>query len=216
MRVVVIGATGFTGSAITQELLARNHEVVGVARSTDSLPGHRGLTAEAGSVHDLNFVQRVATGADAVVIAIQSRATETSPALSEAIVGIAQTVAKTGARLGVVGGAGSLFVAEGGPRLFDTPEFPAAFVEGSRGAYAVLQALLASDNSTGDWFYLSPAAGYGKHNSGERLGHYRTGGDILVKDAEGKSDISQADYAIAFVDELETPVHHRVRFTAAY
>ncbi len=216
MRVVVVGATGFTGGAITRELIARGHQVVGVARTTDALADQPNVIAEAGSIHDLNFVERVATGADAVVIAIPGRATEPSPALSEAIVGIAKTIARTGARLGIVGGAGSLFVAEGGPRLFDTPEFPAAFVEGSRSAYAVLQALQASDDSTGDWFYLSPAAGYGKHDPGERLGHYRTGGDILVKDAEGNSNISQADYAIAFVDELETPIHHRCRFTAAY
>ena len=108
---------GVDSAVAAARAVEAGHEVVGVARNTDALPGHRGLTAEAGSVHDLYFVQRVATGADAVVIAIQSRATETSPAVSEAIVGIAQTVAKTGARLGVVGGAGNLFVAEGGPRL---------------------------------------------------------------------------------------------------
>lgn len=215
MKVVVFGATGFTGGAIACELLARGHDVVGVARDVSSLSSIDGISAAVGDVHDLDFVRQVATGADAVVIAIPGRATETSPALSANIVAIAKTVAETGARLGVVGGAGSLFIHEGGPRLFDTPDFPAAFVEGSRGAYAVLQELEGMSVET-NWFYVSPAGGYGKHSPGERLGHYRVGGDILVLDKEGQSYISRDDFAIAFVDELEQPVHNGVRFTVAY
>jgi len=215
MKIVVIGASGFTGSKIAAELVSRGHEVVGVARNVDTLAGIDGLTAAAGSIHDLAFLERVATGANAVVVAIPGRATETSPALHEVIKDAAATVAKVGARLGVVGGAGSLFTHEGGPRLFDTPEFPAAFAPEAKGVYEVLVQLQQTPHEI-DWFFVSPAAGYGKHAPGERLGHYRVGGDVVVKDVEGKSFISVNDFAIAFADELEAPTHHRVRFTVGY
>jgi putative NADH-flavin reductase len=38
----------------------------------------------------------------------------------------------------------------------------------------------------------------------------------MLVDADGKSSISVADYAIAMIDELEKPRHSRVRFTVGY
>ncbi len=38
----------------------------------------------------------------------------------------------------------------------------------------------------------------------------------MVRDADGVSYLSGADYGIAFVDELERPKHHRQQFTAGY
>ena len=67
-----------------------------------------------------------------------------------------------------------------------------------------------------DWFFLSPALSFGAHVPGERTGSFRIGGDVMLTDASGISAISGADYAIAFVDEIEKPVHHRQRFTVAY
>jgi uncharacterized protein len=37
-----------------------------------------------------------------------------------------------------------------------------------------------------------------------------------LTDAQGNSRISFEDYAIALIDELETPQHHRERFTIGY
>jgi uncharacterized protein len=47
-------------------------------------------------------------------------------------------------------------------------------------------------------------------------GRYRVGGDVLLTDADGNSTISGADYAKAFVDEIEQPAHRRQRFSVAY
>lgn len=106
------------------------------------------------------------------------------------------------ARLALVGGAGSLHVSEGGPLLFDTPDFPAAFAGEAKAHGAVLEAL--REDTTGlDWLYLSPAASFGSYNPGERTGTYRLGGDVPLSDAEGRSDISGDDFALAFVDVLE-------------
>lgn len=48
------------------------------------------------------------------------------------------------------------------------------------------------------------------------LVHFRLGGDVLLTDENGVSDISGADFAQAFVDEIETPTHTGQRFTVAY
>jgi putative NADH-flavin reductase len=38
-----------------------------------------------------------------------------------------------------------------------------------------------------DWFYVSPAAGFGSYAPGEATGSYRVGGDVLVTDASASS-----------------------------
>jgi putative NADH-flavin reductase len=50
----------------------------------------------------------------------------------------------------------------------------------------------------------------------ERTGKFRLGKDELLVAADGNSSISFPDFAIALVDELETPKHHRERFTVGY
>ena len=79
----------------------------------------------------------------------------------------------------------------------------------------VLTALRETSDDV-DWFYVSPAAGFGSYAPGEATGTYRVGGDVLLTDASGTSFISGADFALAFVDEIEQGRHHRERFTAAY
>lgn len=115
----------------------------------------------------------------------------------------------------MVGGAASLLVADGGPRLIDAPEFPEQFRPEAGSAAEALEALRA-DTTGEDWFFVSPAAGFGSYSPGQPTGKYRLGGDVLLTDESGKSEISGADYALAFVDEIETPAHHRARFTVAY
>ena len=60
------------------------------------------------------------------------------------------------------------------------------------------------------------AAMFGAFNPGEARGMYRVGGDVLLADENGVSDISGADLGRAVVDEIETPAHRRARFTVAY
>lgn len=64
-----------------------------------------------------------------------------------------------------------------------------------------------------NWTFLSPSALF---EPGERTGKFRVGDDTLLADEEGKSWISMEDYAIALVDELETPKHSRRRYTVGY
>ena len=127
----------------------------------------------------------------------------------------AAATAQAGARFGIIGGAGSLHVVEGGPLLVDGPEFPEAFRAEARTMVGVLDALRDSAEDL-DWFMVSPAAGYGAYAPGERTGSYRVGGDVLLADDAGTSFISGEDFAIAVVDEIENPKHSRGRFTVGY
>ena len=52
--------------------------------------------------------------------------------------------------------------------------------------------------------------------AGQRTGKFRLDTDRLLVGANGESKISFEDFAVALVDELETPRHSRRRFTVGY
>jgi putative NADH-flavin reductase len=64
-----------------------------------------------------------------------------------------------------------------------------------------------------NWTCLSPSAFL---EPGERTGKFQLGHEQLLANGKGESRISREDYAIALVDELETPKHARRRFTVGY
>ena len=209
-RIVVFGVTGYTGGHITAELLDRGHTVVGVARGIAQAAARAGLELRAGSIYDPAFRTEAVKRADAVVVALPAHPAD-GPDLDTIVSGLLDAVA--GARLGIVGGAASLLAAEGGPLVLDT--LPEEYKPESEANARVLDALRRS-STTVDWFYLSPALSFGSWNAGEKTGTFRLDTDVLVTDAKGDSDISGADYATAFVDEIEKPAHHRTRFTLGY
>ena len=67
-----------------------------------------------------------------------------------------------------------------------------------------------------DWLFVSPAGAYGVWAAGERTGSYRIGGEVALFDSEGGSNISGPDFALAVLDEIETPAHHREHIGVAY
>jgi putative NADH-flavin reductase len=212
--IVVFGGTGYAGSAIVREALSRGHEVVAVARDTSKLDAAEHLTLAQGDAFDAGFVADVTKGADVVIVSLHAVQSDGSE-LKDKFQHFVDAAEAAGARLGIVGGAGSMLVAEGGPALYDTPDFPDAFKGEAKSHGQILEALRTSDTAV-DWFYVSPAAAFGGYNPGERRGTYRSSDDVLLADAEGNSDISGADYAIAVVDEIEQPKHHQARFGVAY
>ncbi|MFI5591445.1 NAD(P)-dependent oxidoreductase [Amycolatopsis sp. NPDC051758] len=211
-KLVVFGGTGYAGGRIGAEALRRGHEVVGVARNAGAVP--EGVEAVPGSLHDEEFVSQVVKDADVIVVATPARALD-GKKLIDAVPALARIARENGVRLSFVGGAASLLVAEGGPRLFDTPEFPAEYKE-EAGNHAEVLGLLREQPEDLDWFYVSPAAEFGAWTPGERKGEFRIGGDVLVTDENGKSHIGGDDFATAYVDEIEQPKHRRARFTVAY
>lgn len=216
--IAIFGGTGYAGSAIRDEALKRGHRVVSITRNLPAgAPAAPGLEFRQGSVHDAALVDQVAAEADVIVVSIRfsTGGSGEGVKLADALPTLTAAAAAHGTRLGVVGGAASLLVSGEGPRLIDTPEFPEQF-KGEAGNAAEALQVLRADTTGADWFFVSPAAAFGSYNPGQPTGKYRVGGDILLTDESGKSEISGADFALAFVDELENPVHHRTRFTVAY
>ena len=209
-RIVVFGVTGYAGGHITAELLDRGHAVVGVARDTTRVTPRERLELRPGSLYDPAFRTKTVAGADAVVLALPAHPAD-GPDLEFVVPELLEAVG--GARLGVVGGAASLLVSEGGSLVLGT--LPEEYKPESEAHTRVLDALRRAD-TTVDWFYLSPALSFGSWSPGEKTGKFRLGTDVLITDANGNSEISGADYATAFVDEIEKPAHHRARFTVGY
>lgn len=214
-RIIVLGGTGYAGGHLAAEAAGRGHQVLAVSRTAAEQPVD-GVECRTGDARDEAFLASVLDGADVVVSALAPRGDMADKGAFRALQStLARLAAEKNVRLGVIGGAGSLLVAEDGPKLVDTPEFPTEFAEEPRVLDAVLQDLRESDESV-DWFFLSPAGGFGSFAPGEATGIYRVGGEVLLTDSNGTSFISGADLALALVDEIEKPAHRRRRFTVAY
>lgn len=204
MKIVVIGATGNAGSRIVEEALRRGHQVTAIARNPEKLGGARpNLVLKEGDANDPDALAKLIAGHDVVISAIRFIASDPAKLIA--------AVKKSGVpRYLVVGGAGSLEVAPG-KALVDTPDFPAAYRPESSAGRDFLNVLRGEREL--DWTFLSPSALF---SPGARSGKFRLGGDQLLTAADGKSSISMEDYAIALLDEVEKPRHHRQRFTVGY
>ena len=99
-----------------------------------------------------------------------------------------------------------------GVRLVDTPDFPNHLRDEVLGQAAALDFYRTSRGVT--WTYMSPPPG--SFSPGERLGHYRTGTEWPVVDENGVAKISYEDYAMAIIDEIESPSFLNARFTVGY
>ena len=123
--------------------------------------------------------------------------------------------AAAGARYVQLGGFSSLRPAPGEPRFVEG-EIPEQY-RGEALEGEATRVLLADDAPEElDWLFLSPAGEYGAWVPGERTGAYRLGGEIALFAPDGSSTISGADLAVAVVDEIETPAHHREHLSVAY
>jgi putative NADH-flavin reductase len=212
MKIALIGATGFIGSGILKEALARQHQVTALAAHPEKLASAENLQTHASNVQDLAQLTQQLKGFDAVISAFSGHAD--GDVLGYYVAGIKNIILASKEaqvpRLLVVGGAGSLYVA---PELqvMDTPGFPPEYMASAEGARQALQLLRAEEKL--NWSMLSPSAMIAP---GQRTQQFRLGGDYLLSDAEGKSHISVEDYAVAMIDELEQPAHLRQRFTVGY
>lgn len=202
-KIAIIGATGRAGSQLLEEALRRGHSVTAIARDTSKIVPRAGVISKSVDALDAQALQAAVAGHDLVISAAHF---STLP--SSAVVG---PVKKAGVkRLLVVGGAGSLVLPTGG-RVIDSEGFPEAYkAEASAGALFLEN--LRQEKEL-DWTFLSPSAEFVE---GERTGKFRIGKDDLLVSAEGRSWITFADYAIALIDEVETPKHSRQRFAVGY
>ena len=215
-NVVLIGATGFVGSAVLNELLSRGHKVTAVVRDSTKLPQSDNLTAVEEDVANVDAIANIAKGKDAVISAYNPG--WSNPDIKRLIEvnypKIVEAVKKSGVgRLLIVGGAGTLFV-KPGLRVVDSGAIPAEIMDGVRPLGTCDLHYLIQEHDL-DWVFFSPAGAFDE--KGSRTGKFRLGKDDLVIDPKtNSSHISVQDYAVAMVDELEKPAHHKERFTIGY
>lgn len=209
MHIALYGATGKSGSRILSELLSRGHRVTAILRDPAKLASQPGLTVVEGDVSSAEAIAGKIAGADAVVSAYAPPPDDTDQLLpvTERFIEAAQ---QTGLpRLLVVGGAASLEIAPG-VTLLASGHVPAEWLPIATSHAKALDLL---KKSSINWTYFSPAAFF---EPGQRTGKFRLGKDTLIANEQHDSRISLEDYAIALVDELESPQHERARFTIGY
>ncbi|MGO2542068.1 MAG: NAD(P)-dependent oxidoreductase [Specibacter sp.] len=213
-RITVIGGTGYAGSAIVAEAAARGHEVTSYSRS---LPDQQvpNVAYVQGDASDEASLAAVIKGADAVVGALSPRG-----ALADSFRGVYRTIAQLAdtarAPLFIVGGYSSLRPAPGAPRFVtDLSHAPAELHAELTSVAALVTDDLPAAPATLEWTLVSPAGGFGAHVPGQRLGHYRVGGDVALQ-PDGGGEISGADYALGFVDVIEQGSRHRGHINLGY
>lgn len=212
---VLIGASGFVGAALLNELLDRGHKVTAIVRNPKKVTvSNPFLTVKKIDVENTSALVEACRGKDAVISAYNPG--WDNPRIYEEILKnyplILQAVKIAGVnRLLCVGGAGTLFCASG-VRVIDSGAIPAEIMGGVKSLGEFYLDTLCHEKEI-DWVFFSPA---GTLEPGMRTGKFRLGKDELIVGEDGNSRISVEDYAAAMVDELEQENHHRERFTIGY
>lgn len=214
-NVVLIGASGFVGTAILNELLNRGHKVTAIVRDAKKITvSNPNLTIVEADVTDTDALKEASKGKDAVISAYNPG--WKNPHIYEDTLKnyplIVESAKQAGVkRLLIVGGAGTLFYAPG-KMVMDADDVPAQLLPGIKSLGEFYLNTLRKEKDI-DWIFLSPAANM---TPGQRTAKFRIGKDDLVVDANGDSNISVEDFAVAMVDELEQEKHHKERFTIGY
>ncbi|OJY71062.1 MAG: 3-beta hydroxysteroid dehydrogenase [Sphingobium sp. 66-54] len=202
MKIAIMGATGNAGQRLVNEATSRGHQVTGISRHADTQAARGGVSWVKADINDVDAMAGTIAGHDAAILSMPFNGLNV-----DNVFGVAR---KGGTRLLVVGGAASLKNEEG-VVLLDTPGFPDFIKVEATPARDFLNRLKAEADF--NWTFLSPAMFFGP---GERTGSFRLGADTLLTAPDGKSSISYEDFAIAMIDEIETPRHENKRFTVGY
>ncbi|MFJ9516908.1 NAD(P)-dependent oxidoreductase [Kitasatospora sp. NPDC101801] len=196
--IIVFGAAGRAGRAITAEARLRGHRVTAVVRDPAAHPSAAADGAlTAGDVTDPAVVARLAAGHDAAVVAAYAPVPDFFATASAALIeGL--TLAGVPRLLSV--GLASVLPTASGVLLMDAPGYPQEYREFYL-AHATGTEVLRTAPDPLDWLVLSPSGDF-DHQGG------RTGGYVFAPAAAGDR-ISYPDLAVAVLDEIDRPAHHR-------
>lgn len=215
MKVAVIGTTGFVGKNITNELVNRGIEVLGISRK-ELHSEHSNLKYLGVDATNINELSDALKGIDILVNAFGSG--WTNPNIYEDFINGSKSIQQAAKNAGVkrfisIGGAGSLYLPDG-QQMVDTFPQDNPFVPGAKAARDYY--LILKEEMELDWTFFSPAMDMHQGITTGRTGKYRLGTDYPVVDENGKNVLSVEDLAVVIADEIEQPKHHKKRFTAAY
>ncbi|WP_326736253.1 NAD(P)-dependent oxidoreductase [Streptomyces sp. NBC_01022] len=206
-RIVIFGAGGRAGRRAVAEAVARGHQVTAVVRdpATYGDLGGNGVSVVAGDVTRADSVAEVAAGHDAAISAAGRMDMPSDEFYVSAAHALLDGLARAGVGRLVLIGIGSVLETAPGVAVHDAPGFPEEARAFSLGHSAELDALRAAETDI-DWLVIAPPPVM-LDNEAPRTGRYRTGGGQVM--ADGAPSFSYADLAVALIDEIETPKHHR-------
>ena len=154
MKIAIIGATGFVGSAILNELSERKHDITAISRNPKETKNINWISTDIFNVDELAAILK---GNDIVISAYNPG--WTNPNIYDDFLAgskaIQEAVKKSDVkRFIIIGGGGSLFVA---PDLqaVDTPDFPKEIYPGANAARHYLN--IIKEEKELDWAFFSPA-----------------------------------------------------------
>lgn len=201
-QIVVFGAGGRAGRAAVTEARRRGHGVTAVVRD----PGrHEGLAGDrvsvaAGDVTTVDSVAALSAGHDAAICAVYDPAADAHAFYTGAARALRDGLPRAGVTRLLVVGLASILPTAGGVALMDTPGYPQEYRPFLL-AHAAGATVLRESGGALDWLIVSPSGDF-DHGAG-RSGRYRTA------PADAASRISYADLAVALLDEIDMPKHHR-------
>lgn len=206
-KVAIVCAAGKQGKMLVDEAVSRGYDVTGFVRGSDKVTNEKVKTV----VKDLfDLTREDLSEFDVVIDAFGAWTNETVDGIHRAVKHLCDVLSGTSVRLLVVGGAGSLYVnAEHTVCVADLPDFPDIFKPVAAAHDKALKELRTRNDVL--WTYLSPAGNFVA--DGARTGKYILGGEEYIVNANGVSEISYADYAIAMIDEIENANNIQKRFS---
>ncbi|WP_327233655.1 NAD(P)H-binding protein [Streptomyces sp. NBC_01317] len=209
--IIVFGAGGRVGRAVVTEAVDRGHRVTAAVRD----PGRHldltraGVTVVRGDATDPDSVAATAAGHDAAVhtaARLDTGAEEFFVAGAKAMIA---GLARAGVGRLVALGIASALETEPGVRVMDAPDFPEAYRAFTQGHVSEFDTLVAAGGAL-DWLVIAPPMDLDA--AAPPTGRYRT---ALGRQVDGPGRLAHADLALAVVDEIEKPRHHRVLLAVA-
>ena len=208
MKIAVLAANGKVGSLIVKEAVERGNDVTAVAREENKTVAKKFLKKDI-----LDLTENDLKDFDVVITAFGAWTEDTLPLHKTTLEHLSDVLANKNTHLLVVGGAGSLYMDDTlTTQLYQTPDFPAVYLPVAINMAKGLEVLRKRNDVK--WTYVSPAAEFGYE--WERKGEYQLAGEVFTVNAEGKSEISYADYAIAMVDEAKKGNHINQRISVLW
>ena len=211
MKIALIGASGFVGSAILQEAVSRGHQVTAIVRDVSKVAAHPRVTAVAVDAQDSQALARVLKGHDRVISAWPGLE---CPGHLRSVPQRGQRHRGRRQRRQQLAAGGRRCRQSGnrpGRAAGGHPEFPAEWKQGALAARDGLTALRRETTSTGvsspHPVFLEP---------GEKRGGYRLGTDQVLFSGEQPAGITVGDLADGVLNEAQAPAHLRQRFTLGY
>lgn len=211
MKLTILGATGATGTCLTEQALAAGHEVRAIVRDPArlSIPAHPQMHVVTADVMDPASIIPALEGAAAVITVVGPHGTGPTTIIQDSVHSIIQAMQKTGVRR-LLEVSGSIVADDGESPYLRYLLKPLARATFLRHVCADMRA--GEDqvrHSSLDWTIFRPPSLTGK----PARGTYRIGVDRSVPHA---FSISRADLAACMLTLLDDPTAlHRHIFVAS-